>query len=37
MIIPNAICLCLALLILVMNALPDRKTRKLAEMLDPAA
>jgi|TARA_B110001454_G_C12528283_1_gene354098 MtN3 and saliva related transmembrane protein len=37
LIIPNAICLCFALFILAMIILPDRKTREVAEKLDPAA
>ncbi|WP_017670715.1 PQ-loop repeat-containing protein [Blastomonas sp. AAP53] len=37
LIIPNAICLCFALFILAMIALPDRKTKEVAEKLDPAA
>jgi MtN3 and saliva related transmembrane protein len=36
LIIPNAICLGLAAFILIMIALPDRKTRDVAEALDPA-
>lgn len=35
LIIPNAICLCFALFILGMIALPERKTAKVAEALDP--
>lgn len=35
LIIPNAICLCFALFILAMIALPRRDTRKVAETLDP--
>lgn len=37
LIIPNAICLCFALFILVMIALPGRKTQEVAEALDPEA
>lgn len=37
LIIPNAICLCFALFILGMIALPDRKTKDVAEALDPDA
>ncbi|KPF73817.1 MAG: PQ-loop repeat-containing protein [Blastomonas sp.] len=37
LIIPNAICLCFALFILAMIALPERKTKEVAETLDPAA
>lgn len=36
MIIPNAICLCFALFIFAMIALPNRKTKAVAEVLDPA-
>jgi MtN3 and saliva related transmembrane protein len=35
LVIPNAICLVLALFILAMIALPDHKTEKVAETLDP--
>lgn len=35
LIIPNAICLCFALFILGMIALPRRKTEEVAEALDP--
>ncbi|MDM7955835.1 SemiSWEET family transporter [Blastomonas sp.] len=35
LIIPNAICLCFALFILAMIALPERKTKEIAETLDP--
>ena len=35
LIIPNAICLCFALFILGMIALPQRKTEEVAEALDP--
>ncbi|RNJ62213.1 MAG: PQ-loop repeat-containing protein [Porphyrobacter sp. IPPAS B-1204] len=35
LIIPNAICLCFALFILGMIALPQRKTKEVAEALDP--
>lgn len=35
LIIPNAICLGFAFFILVMIALPDHKTREVAETLDP--
>jgi MtN3 and saliva related transmembrane protein len=35
LIIPNAICLCFALFILAMIALPQRKTEEVAETLDP--
>lgn len=35
LIIPNAICLCFALFIFGMIALPSRKTREVAETLDP--
>lgn len=35
LIIPNAICLCFALFILAMIALPEHKTEKVAEVLDP--
>jgi MtN3 and saliva related transmembrane protein len=35
LVIPNAICLCFALFILGMIALPQRKTEELAEALDP--
>lgn len=35
LIIPNAICLCFALFILGMIALPRRETEKVAEKLDP--
>ncbi|MCG6119740.1 MAG: SemiSWEET family transporter [Blastomonas sp.] len=37
LIIPNTICLGFALFILAMIALPERKTREVAETLDPAA
>jgi MtN3 and saliva related transmembrane protein len=37
LIIPNAICLCFALFILGMIALPSHKTREVAEALDPTA
>jgi MtN3 and saliva related transmembrane protein len=37
LIIPNAICLCFALFILAMIALPRRKTEEVAEALDPTA
>ncbi|ASR51127.1 MAG: SemiSWEET family sugar transporter [Blastomonas fulva] len=37
LIIPNAICLCFALFILAMIALPERKTKEVAETLDPVA
>lgn len=37
LIVPNAICLCFALFILVMIALPRRETEKVAEKLDPKA
>ena len=36
LVIPNAICLCFALFILAMIALPSRKTEEVAETLDPA-
>jgi MtN3 and saliva related transmembrane protein len=36
-IVPNALCLLLAAFILLMVALPDGKTRKVAETLDPEA
>lgn len=35
LIIPNAICLCFALFILAMIALPERKTQEVAETIDP--
>ena len=35
LVIPNAICLCFALFIFVMIAMPDRQTREVAEKLDP--
>lgn len=35
LIVPNAICLCFALFILVMIALPGRETQKVADALDP--
>lgn len=35
LIIPNAICLCFALFILGMIALPQRKTEEVAEAIDP--
>ncbi|MFN3474558.1 MAG: SemiSWEET family sugar transporter [Blastomonas sp.] len=35
LIIPNAICLCFALFILAMIALPERKTKEVAETIDP--
>jgi MtN3 and saliva related transmembrane protein len=37
LIIPNAICLCFALFIFAMIALPERKTEQVAETLDPEA
>ncbi|GAA0644657.1 hypothetical protein GCM10009424_20480 [Sphingomonas ursincola] len=37
LIIPNAICLCFALFILGMIALPKRKTGEVAERLDPTS
>jgi MtN3 and saliva related transmembrane protein len=37
LLIPNAICLCFALFILWMIALPQRQTEKVAEALDPEA
>lgn len=37
LVVPNAICLCLAAFILVMILLPARKTREVAEALDPTA
>lgn len=37
LVIPNAICLCFALFIFAMIALPDRKTREVAETLDPVS
>ncbi|WAC22825.1 SemiSWEET family sugar transporter [Blastomonas sp. SL216] len=37
LIIPNAICLCFALFILWMIALPRHHTEKVAEKLDPTA
>jgi MtN3 and saliva related transmembrane protein len=35
LIIPNAICLCFALFILAMIALPEHKTEEVAEAIDP--
>ena len=35
LIIPNAICLCFALFILIMIALPARATANMAETIDP--
>ncbi|GAA0769191.1 MtN3 and saliva related transmembrane protein [Erythromicrobium ramosum] len=35
LVIPNAICLCFALFILGMIALPQRKTEEVAEAIDP--
>ena len=35
LVIPNAICLCFALFILAMIALPQRKTEEIAEAIDP--
>lgn len=37
LIIPNAICLCFALFILGMIALPKRRTKEVAERLDPTS
>jgi MtN3 and saliva related transmembrane protein len=37
LVIPNAICLCFAVFILGMIALPDGKTREVAETIDPAS
>ena len=37
LIIPNAICLCFAMFILGMTALPQRKTEGVAERLDPTS
>lgn len=37
LIIPNAICLCFALFILGMIAMPQREKEKVAETLDPEA
>lgn len=37
LIVPNAICLVLAGFILVMIALPERKTREVAKKLDPTS
>jgi MtN3 and saliva related transmembrane protein len=37
LIIPNAICLCFAMFIMAMIALPKHKTEKVAEVLDPDA
>lgn len=37
LVVPNAICLCFALFILAMIALPDKKTEKVAETIDPVS